>query len=90
MEKFVKFDDPSCGLNPFMPLDNKDAKELSTIANVCRHVGKAFLIFLRVPCILMCLLMIWSCHIWKVLLMIPYLIRLVERFFDYAIMNFML
>ena len=88
MEKFVKFDDPSCGLNPFMPLDNKAAKELSKALNILRHIGKVILILLRVPCLIITLLMLASCHLWKYLLFVPKLVRLAERLFDYVIMKF--
>ena len=88
MEKFVRFDDPSCGLNPFMPLDNKGAKELSTVLNILRHIGKVVLVLLRVPCLIVSLIMLWSFHMWKYIFLVPRLIRYLERFFDFIIMRF--
>lgn len=90
MEKFVRFDDPSCGLNPFMPLDNKGAKELSTALNILRHIGKVILIILRVPCLIVSLIMLLCFHCWKYLFLIPRLIRCLERFFDFVIMRFII
>lgn len=31
MEKFVKFEDPTCGINPFLPLEIKEENKLSPL-----------------------------------------------------------
>ena len=50
MEKFRKFDDASCGKNPFMPIEPEE--KLTGWKLYARKILNVFLIFLRVPCII--------------------------------------
>jgi hypothetical protein len=80
MEKYRKFDDPSCGLNPFTPLEIK--KKLTGWKRVLRGIFTVFLVTIRIPCILLALFVLFSLHILKYLLLIPGAIRWFEKFTD--------
>lgn len=82
MEKFTKFDDPSCGLNPFIPLEKSGYKPLTAWKHYLRMFGKVFLILLRLPCLGLALGMYTILHAQKYFLILPILIRLAERFID--------
>lgn len=87
-EKFVKFDDPSCGLNPFTPLECKGLKTLTKTKNIFRHIGKMFLLIMRVPCLFMTLLLYAFAHFMKFLFLAPILIRKIEQLTDWVMMKF--
>jgi hypothetical protein len=59
MEKFVKFEDPTCGINPFLPLEIKEENKLSPLWQNLRYILKIFLIISRVPCVLLNVLMLF-------------------------------
>lgn len=80
MEKYTKWDDPSNGLNPFTPLEEK--KQFTGWKNVLRNALSIFFILIRLPCILMAVLILYLAHAYKYLMMIPFLIRVFEKFFD--------
>ena len=87
-EKFVKFDDPSCGLNPFTPLECPALKKVTTTQNILRHIGKMLMLLLRVPCLLFCLFVYWLTTFAKYMCLAPFLIRKFEQVTDWAIMKF--
>ena len=89
MEKFSKWDDPSNGLNPFMPLEIT-AKPLAPVAGFFRKFVSVFLVFTRAPCVFMAIMVSCILHAWKYVLLIPYLIRLAERFIDHMCGKLML
>ena len=82
MEKFSKWDDPSNGLNPFMPLEIT-AKPLTPMYSAFRTFVSVFLLFTRYPCVFMAIMVSCILHAWKYILLIPVLIRLAERFIDH-------
>lgn len=84
MEKFSKFDDPSCGLNPFIPIQKTLAKaqQLKPWQAHGRMVCKVFLLALRLPCVLLAVVMWLFLHVWKFVGVIPLFIRWIERFND--------
>ena len=63
MEKFVKFEDPTCGINPFLPLEIKEENKLSSLWQNLRYLLKLFLIVSRVPCILLNVFMLFCLNI---------------------------
>ena len=92
MEKFTKFDDPSCGLNPFIHLQKSLPKnqQLAPWQAWARWICKGFLLALRLPCIFLALLMWWSLALFKYFLLVPILIRFMERFIDKMIAQLLL
>ena len=84
MEKFSKFDDPSCGLNPFIPLQKTLTKkdEMNACQEYARWLFKFVLLALRIPCIVIALGMWFTLHFWKFFAVIPGLIRFFERLID--------
>jgi hypothetical protein len=65
MEKFVKFEDPHCGINPFLPLEIKEENKLSPLLQNLKFVLKIFLIISRVPCIFLNVLMLFALNVQK-------------------------
>ena len=82
MEKFVKFEDSTCGINPFLPLEIKEENKLSPLWHNLKFVLKIFLIVSRVPCIILNVLMLFTLNIQKYCLIQQDLIWLFERFID--------
>lgn len=80
MEKYRKFDDPSCGINPFTPVPPTDT--LKGWKSVLRTILKVILTILRVPCIMLAVQLGFFLHGIKYVLMVPALIRYAERFID--------
>jgi hypothetical protein len=59
MEKFVKFEDPTCGINPFLPLEIKEENKLSPLWQYLGYILKVFLVISRVPCVLLNVFMLF-------------------------------
>jgi len=81
MEKFSKWDDPSNGLNAFVPHEIK-AKPMNVAKRILRRFLSVVLVCIRFPCVLMALLVGAILHFWKYCLVIPVLIRWAETFID--------
>ena len=81
MEKYTKWDDPSNGLNPFTPLIPKS--KLYGISSILRSLITVFFLLIRVPCVIIVFVIYTTLHAAKFFLLVPALIRLVERFLDY-------
>ena len=80
MEKYTKFDDPSCGLNPFTPLPIKDDR--SAFVKFLRSLCTVILLIIRLPVGPMGFLA-WSfCNVVKYLLLLTPVIRWFESFFN--------
>lgn len=77
MEKYTKFDDPSCGLNPFTPLETKDDRHW--VLKILRKLLSVFLIVLRTPIFFICMLVGTWINTMKYCLIATSLIRLVEK-----------
>ena len=88
MEKYRKFDDPSCGLNPFTPIDPKF--KIEGWKYPLRLVFGCLLILLRLPCIGMILWTYSILQTLKYLLLVPFLIRLFEKWFDSMTMKILM
>ena len=80
MEKYRKWDDPSNGLNPFTPLETKP--QFTNWKVYARSALSIFFLLMRVPCIILSVLMLYGCHIYKYVFMIPAIIRFMEKLFD--------
>ena len=80
MEKYTKWDDPSNGLNPFTPLETKP--QYTNWKKHARSCLSVFFLFMRVPCIILSIVMLYVCQAYKYLFMIPPLIRFLEKTFD--------
>ena len=80
MEKYVKFDDPSNGLNAFTPLDLP--KKRTGVYLWLRSIFGVFLIVLRIPMFILAIFVCFTLHAVKYLLVLPPLIRMFERFND--------
>jgi len=80
MEKYRKFDDPSCGLNPFTPIE--PTAKLTGWKKWARLFLTYFLMILRIPCVMLGVWVGMSLHCWKFIVIHPTLIRYVERFID--------
>lgn len=88
MEKFRKFDDSSCGKNPFMPVEPEE--KLTGLKMYARSVLSVFLICLRVPCIFVMAWMYILLHQAKYFLGVPAIMRWVERTIDHFCMKVIL
>ena len=80
MEKYTKWDDPSNGLNPFTPLETKP--QFTNWKKYLRTALSVFFLLLRIPCILLSIFMLFACHAYKYIFLVPYLIRVLEKLFD--------
>lgn len=80
MEKYRKFDDPSCGLNPFTPVE--PPTKLTGWKKHARYVVAWFLTILRAPCIWLALWVGLWLHGIKYLFGVPAIIRWLECFSD--------
>lgn len=80
MEKYRKFDDPSCGLNPFVPLD--PPHKLEGWKKPARYIVGWFLTFIRVPCVILGIWVGLILHCFKFLAIHPGCIRWFECFYD--------
>lgn len=85
MEKYTKFDDPSNGLNPFTPLEIPGKR--TGWKRVLRDLLSLFFIVLRVPLFFICLWVSVTLHIFKYVLVVPALVKWVERFTDHLVGN---
>lgn len=92
MEKFSKFDDPSCGLNPFIQLQKTLLKnqQLTGWQSNARFICKFFLLALRLPCIFLAMIMWFTLSFFKFFLLVPFLMRVMERFSDKMIAQLLL
>ena len=81
MEKFTKFDDPSTGINPFMP--NKVSNSTNTLKNVILTIISFFLAASRLPCICFVLFNYLVLHVIKYLLILPPLIDIARGLIDF-------
>jgi hypothetical protein len=88
MEKYRKFDDASCGKNPFTPIEPED--KFSGWKYYLRQVMNVFLILLRVPCIFIMVWMYILMHSFKYTIGVPAIIRWVERTIDNLCMKVIL
>ena len=79
MEKFSRWDDPSNGLNPFVPLKPKGTPP-NFIIRFLRSSLSAILLFIRIPCIIVTIIVGISIHTFKYLLIIPILVRFWQLF----------
>ena len=80
MEKYTKWDDPSNGLNPFTPLEEK--KQFTGWKAYARKAASVFFILLRLPCIIISVIMLFSAQVYKYIMILPPLIRWLETFLD--------
>ncbi len=85
MEKFTKFDDPSTGINPFMP--NKIITSTNTLKNIILTIISLFLAASRFPCICFVLLNYLILHVLKFLLILPLFINFVRSMIDYLLIK---
>jgi hypothetical protein len=76
MEKYRKFDDPSCGLNPFTPIVPN--KKLEGWKYYVRLIVAYFLMILRTPCIMLGIWVGMTLHCMKYILIHPAIIRWCE------------
>ena len=81
MEKFSKWDDPSNGLNAFMPLESK-AKPINTLMRMARKFLAVFLVCIRLPCVVMAIWVMCILHLFKYCLLAGPIVRLAERMID--------
>jgi len=81
MEKYVKWDDPSNGLNPFTPLETKVQYEKGIMLYL-RGLLSIFLTILRLPCIWLVLWVQFFLHLCKYLVILPVLVRILEKSID--------
>ena len=81
MEKFTKFDDPSTGINPFMP--NKLTSSTNTLKNIILSIISFFLVAARLPCICFVLFNYLVLHVIKYLLILPPLIDFTRTLIDF-------
>lgn len=81
MEKFSKWDDPSNGLNPFMPIVVKN-EPWNWFWTILRKIASTFFVVSRLPCVMMAVGLSMVLHALKFLFLIPILIRIAERFID--------
>lgn len=88
MEKFRKFDDASCGKNPFTPIEPSDKFE--GWKKYVRSFLNVWLILLRLPCIWVMGWMYLLMHNLKYFLGAPPMIRWVERSIDNLCMKVVL
>lgn len=65
MEKYRKFDDPACGINPFTPLPETSRP---TWMKLLRIPGATFLTFIKVPFVFFLLLFALLANIVRALL----------------------
>eukprot|EP00347_Sterkiella_histriomuscorum_P002985 403366042 len=87
MEKYRKFDDASCGINPFVPLPEA---QRSTFVQFLRMVLSLILLVIKVPFILLLLIVLLFLNFVKYFIVIPLLIRMLERLFNYCTVKMML
>ena len=88
MEKFRKFDDSSCGKNPFTPIEPEE--KLLGWKSHSRKILNVFLLFLRVPCIMIMAWMYVCLHWGKYFLGVPSIMRWIERSIDHFCMKVIL
>ena len=69
MEKYRKFDDPSCGLNPFTPL--KPKYQYDPYLVYLRNLLSGIFFIIKIPCIIIVSIMMAICHSLKYILLIP-------------------
>lgn len=81
MEKFTKFDDPSTGINPFMP--NKVTTSTNTLKNIILTIISIFLAASRLPCICFLLFIYLILHVLKYVLILPIFINFVRSLIDF-------
>ena len=81
MEKFTKFDDPSTGINPFMP--NKVTTSTSSLKNIILMIISFFLVAARLPCICFVLFIYLVLHLIKYLLILPAFIEIARTLIDF-------
>ena len=80
MEKYTKFDDPSNGLNPFLP--EKPNLKFEGWKKIARNLVTYLLICMRLPMIGVALGASLITHTLKFLFLHPWLIRWAESFYD--------
>lgn len=80
MEKYRKFDDKSCGINPFTP--HIPEKKLEGWRVYARKVVSVLLVTMRLPALIMVFSMYHFFALFKYVLLIPYLVRKCERVTD--------
>ena len=85
MEKYRKFDDPSCGLNPFVPIEPHG--KLEGWKKPARNILGWCLTFIRIPCIVLGIWIGIILHFWKYIFGVPGCIRWVECFIDRMFTN---
>ena len=81
MEKFTKFDDPSTGINPFMP--NKVTTSTKSLKNIILMIISFFLVAARLPCICIVLFIYLVLHLIKYLLILPAFIEIARTLIDF-------
>lgn len=80
MEKYRRFDDKSCGINPFTPhIPEKKTEGWKVYA---RMLVSVILVCMRVPALLLVMSMYHFFAVLKYVLLIPYLVRKFERLTD--------
>jgi len=80
MEKFRKWDDSSCAINPFTPLPTKD--NFSPFVKILRFLLGILIVSIRIPCLLLLLFAYRIFHSVKYLFGLPILVRFAERLID--------
>ena len=81
MEKFTKFDDPSTGINPFMP--NKVTTSTNSLKNIILMIISFFLVAARFPCKCFVLFIYLVLHLIKYLLILPAFIEIARTLIDF-------
>ena len=80
MEKYRKFDDKSCGINPFTPhIPEKKNEGWKVYARI---LVSAILVVMRLPALIMVFSMYHFFALLKYVMLIPYVVRKFERVTD--------
>jgi len=81
MEKFRKFDDASCGINPFVPVAETGYRPI--YIRIPRTLFSILIFIIKLPLILFVLLNIMVLTILKYVFVLPVIIRPIERIFTW-------
>lgn len=87
MEKYRKFDDPSCGINPFMPLIEQ---KRPLLVKIVKLIIVPLFIVIKIPFIFILLTMLFILNILKHVLIVPVLIRILERIQNFFLCKILL